>query len=65
MEPKLITHSRTVWFNALIAVLSVLCAQTELLRPYVSDGGYLVLLLVSAAGNVYLRSITQTPVRLR
>lgn len=48
-----------------IAALTALLSNVELLRPYLNDGGYLALLMLSSAGGVYLRSITNAPVRFR
>lgn len=65
MEAKHWTESRTIRWNALIAAMTVLLSNVELLRNYVGDGGYLLLMMAASAGNVYLRSMTREPVRFR
>lgn len=62
---KHILNSRTVRFNMAMAALTVLLSNVELLRPYLNEGGYLLLLMLSSAGGVYLRSITREPVRFK
>jgi len=59
---KKYTHSKTLWFNLLIAVFAVLSSHSALLEGYLSDGGYLVFMMLIAAGNAYLRTITTQPV---
>jgi len=62
METKPISQSRTFWFNVFCAAFTALIDHVDLLRSYLSDGGFLVLMMLISAGNVYLRSITGQPV---
>jgi hypothetical protein len=61
---KHIFESRTFWFNILAALLPMLADNLDLLRNYLPDWGYLTYMCLVSIGNVYLRSITTTPVRL-
>lgn len=65
MASKCIFKSRTVLFNALVAAFAVLEAGSGVLRGVLSEAGYLGLMMLIAAVNVYLRSITNQPVTLR
>lgn len=62
---KHILKSRTFWFNIAAAVLPLLADNVELVREYLPSGGYLVYMCLVSIGNVYLRTITNTPVRLK
>ena len=62
---KPILKSRTVWFNVAAALLPLLADNLLLVRPYFSDGGYLVYMCLVSAGNVYLRTLTTTGVRIK
>lgn len=64
-ETKPIAHSKTLWFNLLIAVFMVLFDHVDLLKTYLSDGGYLAVMMAVSAGNIYLRALTNTGVRLK
>ena len=64
-ETKRISQSKTLWFNLAIALLAVLVDHTDLLRTYLSDGSYLVVMMLVSAGNIYLRTITTTAVSLK
>ncbi|MDI1278037.1 hypothetical protein [Methylobacter sp.] len=64
MPNKHIFQSKTFWFNVLIMLLPLLSDHIELLRSYLSDGGFLVVMMLVGAGNVYLRSVTSQPVRM-
>ena len=50
--------SKTIWFNCLVAALTVLCSQVELLREVLPDWGYLLASMFVAAVNVWLRAVT-------
>lgn len=58
-------RSRTIWFNVAAALLPILADNLLLARPYLTDGGYLIYMCLVSAGNVYLRTITTTGVRLK
>lgn len=64
-ETKHISQSRTLWFNLAMAAFAVLVDHVGLLRGYLSDGGYLTLMMFVSAANVYLRSITTTPITFK
>lgn len=51
-------------FNAVVAAFAVLEAGSGALRGVLSEAGYLALMMLIAAVNVYLRSITSEPVSL-
>ncbi len=53
-------ESRTIWFNIIVAMLTVLCAGIELLRERLPPEWYLVISMLAAAGNVWLRTVTTT-----
>lgn len=62
---KHILQSRTVWFNLATALLPILADNLHLVRGYLPDWAYLVYLCLVAAGNVYLRTLTSQPVRIK
>ena len=64
-QAKHISQSKTLWFNLIAAAFAVLVDNTELLRDTLPNGGYLLLMMAVSAGNVYLRTITSTTVRLK
>jgi len=51
--------SRTLVFNVFVAMFAVLSTHSALLQSYLSDGGYVILLMVIAGINSYLRTITK------
>lgn len=65
MNPKHILASRTFWFNIAAALLPLLADNIELVREYLPAGGYLVYMCLVSSCNVYLRTITTTPVRVK
>ena len=65
MSKKHITQSKTLWFNLAVAMLAVIAQNTALLQSYLSDGGYLIVMMLVSAGNVYLRSVTNSAVTLK
>jgi hypothetical protein len=56
-------QSRTLRFNALVAVLSVLEEQTGLVRSVLTPGAYLWLLVTVALINSVLRLKTSQPIQ--
>lgn len=62
---KHIFRSRVFRFNLLIGVLAVLVDNVDMLRDSMSGGSYLILTMITAAINIWLRSITTEPVRLK
>lgn len=65
MESKHFLESRTLWFNVAVAVFAGISGNLDSLRPFLSDGGYAVLMILVAAGNAWLRTITTGPVGLK
>jgi hypothetical protein len=65
VDSKHILESRTFWFNLAAAVLPLLADNLALVRDYLPNGGYLVYMCLVSAGNVYLRTVTNAPVRLK
>ena len=63
-KTKHISQSKTLWFNLGLAALAVLTDHTDLLRSSLPDGGYLVVMMLASAGNIYLRTVTTSGVRL-
>jgi len=57
-ETKPYYQSRTLWFNVALAAFTALSARMDLLQSYLSDGGYLAVMMLVAAVNVYLRTVT-------
>lgn len=64
MDQKPIIQSKTLWFNLGVAAFAVLVDHTDLLRNYLSDGSYLIVMMLISAVNIYLRTVTTTGVRL-
>lgn len=64
-ETKPIARSKTLWFNLAVAAFAVLVDHTDLLRNYLSDGSYLAVMMFISAGNIYLRTVTTTGVKLK
>ena len=56
------TQSKTILFNVLVAMLTVLTAESETLRDVLSSGGYVDLMLVVSVINAYLRTVTSTSI---
>ncbi|MGL4678570.1 MAG: hypothetical protein ACRCWC_04220 [Plesiomonas shigelloides] len=52
--------SKTLWVNALAALLIAAEANLGLLKPYLSDAQHLLLLLALPAVNAALRIVTTT-----
>ena len=65
MNNKPLLKSRTFWFNVAAALLPLLADNLLLIRPYLPDWGYLAYMCAVSAGNVYLRTLTTTGVRLK
>jgi len=57
-DTKAYYKSRTLWFNLAVALLAVLDTYSSLLHSYLPDFLYVALLLLIAAGNTYLRTVT-------
>ena len=58
INTKPFIKSKTLWFNLLLAAFVVLSEQIQLLREYLSDGGYLLVMILVAVVNAYLRTVT-------
>ena len=58
MDKKHFLESKTIWFNMALAAFVVLSDNIELLRDYMGGGGYISVMMLVAAINAYLRSIT-------
>jgi len=66
MDSKDWLKSKTILFNLLIAVLTVLSEQSDFVKIILSDDvGYGKLMLFVAICNGYLRLKTTKPVRMR
>jgi hypothetical protein len=64
-DSKPLLKSRTLWFNLAAAALAVLIDNTGLLREILPGGGYVLLMVLTSMGNVYLRLLTTTAVTLK
>lgn len=60
---KVFYKSKTLWFNVALAAFTALSARMDLLQSYLSDGGYLAVMMLVAAVNVYLRTVTTQGVK--
>jgi len=58
-------QSKTICFNLAIGILSVIADQYGLLRNTLSDQNYLFLLMAVSVINVFLRTLTTQPVKLK
>ncbi len=58
MEAKHWSQSKTIWFNIFIAMLTVLCSSVDLLRSVLPDAAFLVISMLAAGVNVWLRTRT-------
>lgn len=65
MDKKHILRSKTLWFNLAVAAFAVLVDHTDLLRNYLSDGSYLIVMMLISAANIYLRTVTTIGVRIK
>lgn len=61
MTPKYWRRSRTVIFNAMVAVLAALLDVMGLLQPFVTPRTFAVSMVVVTLVNVALRSVTRQP----
>jgi hypothetical protein len=57
-EKKPWYKSRTLWFNALVAVLAALELSANLIQPYVPGNIYGYGMVVLTVGNAFLRFLT-------
>lgn len=64
-QSKPLLKSKTLWFNLAVAAFAVLVDHTDLLRNYLSDGSYLIVMMLISAANIYLRTVTTIGVRMK
>jgi len=57
-------QSKTIWFNCIVAVLSVLAEQPDLVRATLPPRVYLALMIVIAITNAALRLTTSQPIKI-
>ena len=62
---KSIGESKTIWFNAIMAVLSIAELNFHLLTPILGNSTYGVLLFGLTIGNAFLRVVTNSPVTFK
>lgn len=62
---KPVAKSKTIWFNAIMAALSVAELNFNLLAPVLGESTYGVLLFGITAGNAFLRVITNSPITFK
>lgn len=55
-------QSRTLWFNALLAMATVFEANVALLRESLGPQAYLGALTLAAGVNAFLRLVTSQPI---
>lgn len=58
-------HSKTLWFNAVVASLGALEAGANLVQPYVPGNVYGWGLLLLTVGNAILRVVTNQGLTLK
>jgi len=63
IEKKKFVKSKTLWFNLFLAAFAVLSTRVDLLQTYLSDGGYLAVMMIVAVVNSYLRTVTTVGVK--
>ena len=54
-------QSKMLAFNGVVAVAAVLLEQSETLRVLLSDRDYMIIMLIVAVVNAYLRTVTTQP----
>lgn len=65
MDTKPFWHSKTLWFNAIVAALAAVETNARLIQPYVPGNVYAWGLLLLTVGNTVLRIITTHGVTLK
>ena len=50
--------SKTLWLNGIVALVAALEVSTGLLKPYVGEDGYVLLMVLLPAVNAMLRFTT-------
>jgi len=50
--------SKTLWLNGIVALVAALEVSTGLLKPYVGEDGYVLLMVLLPVANAMLRFIT-------
>jgi hypothetical protein len=50
--------SKTLWLNAVVAMVAAMEAATGLLKPYVGEHGYVLLMIALPVANSMLRFIS-------
>lgn len=51
-------RSKTLWLNGIVALVAALEVSTGLLKPYVGEDGYVLLMILLPVANAMLRLIT-------
>lgn len=64
-EKKPWWHSKTLWFNALVAALAALEASASMIQPFLQGNVYGYALLILTVGNAALRIITSQGLSLK
>jgi hypothetical protein len=62
MNTKSWTQSKTIIFNIIIAILTVLTSESDTIRHLLSEGGYVIFAVLIACVNTYLRTVTDTAI---
>lgn len=52
--------SKMLWLNGLTALAAALEATTGMLKPYIGEGGYVLLLILLPVANAMLRVVSTT-----
>ena len=65
INTKPFIKSKTLWFNLALVAFTVLSEHVQLLSAYLSGGGFLVVMIVVAVINAYLRTLTTQGVSRR
>lgn len=68
MNAKSWLRSKTILFNIVIAILTVVTSESETIRGLLSDRGYVVFAIFIAITNTVLRTVSSTaiePIQLK
>lgn len=57
--------SKTLWFNALLSLLTVVEQYAAILKPALGESSTAILLFAATAGNAYLRAITTQAISVK
>ena len=62
MTGKFPERSKTLVFNAAVAVLTVIELKLHLLQPYLPENYFVIVAIAVPAVNIFLRTVTTQPI---